>query len=182
VAAELAGGARVASQETGSGHRLVWVGICASVRVVTREQIPGYRFVLYDVEPNDMAKALVALLNQNVDRWPTRGRTARRIPRPVVVHDTDTDTAATVAFERDRATVYNDLAGRPSIIVAADTDRLRHLCRLRVAAGGLPPVGLGSGHGRHVIGQILNRQIRIKGLLCHLVTALQFLSLMSTAE
>lgn len=152
------------------------------MRAVKREQVPGYRFVLYDAEPNEVANALGALLDQNVRRCPARRGTARRIPRPVAVHDTDTDTTATVAWEQDRATVYNDLAGRPSIVVWADTSRLRDIWRLRVAAGGLAPAGLATGHGRHVIGQILTRRIRIKGLLCHPVTALQFLSLLSPAE
>jgi hypothetical protein len=99
-----------------------------------------------------------------------------------VVHDTDTDTTATVACERDRATVYNDLAGRPSIIVRADTDRLHGVWRLGVAAGDPAPDGPATGHGRDVIGQILTRRIRVTGLLRHPLTALRFLSLLSPVE
>ena len=157
-----------------------------SGKVVTHERVPGYRFELYDAEPNDVARALAALLDQNVVRCPARGRTARRILRPVVVHDTDTDTPATVACEQDRATVYNDLAGRPSIIVRADTDRLRDIWRLPVTGAGSPPVGAATGSrltaGRHILGQIAGRRIRVTGLLRHPLTALQFLSLLSPAK
>jgi hypothetical protein len=163
-------------------RRVVWSGVRASMKIVTREQVPGYPFVLYDTEPNDVANTLAALLDQNVRRFPARRSTARRIPRPVAVHNTDTDTTATMAFEQDRTTVYNDLAGRPSIIVRADTSRLRDVWRLRMAAGGLLPIGLATNHGRYVIGQIVTRKIIIKGLLVHPVTALQFISLMSSAE
>jgi hypothetical protein len=157
-----------------------------SGKVVTHEQVPGYRFELYDAEPNDVARALAALLDRNIDRCPARARTARRIPRPVVVHDTDTDTTATVAWEQDRATVYNDLAGRPSIIVRADTDRLRDVWRLPVTGGGPRPDDTATGSklaaGRHSLGQIAGRRIRVTGLLRHPLTALQFLSLLSRAE
>jgi hypothetical protein len=149
---------------------------------VTQEQAV-YRFELYDAEPNAVASALATLLEQNGARCPTRARTAQRIPRPVVVHDTDTDTTATLACEQNRATVYNDLAGRPSIIVRADTEQLREVWRLPLTAG--PPVdgetGGGPAAGRHILGQIVGRRIRVTGLLRHPLTARQFLSLLSPA-
>lgn len=150
---------------------------------MTHEQA-SYRFELYDAEPNDVARALAAMLDQNVARCPTRARTARRIPRPVVVHDTDTDTTATLACEQDRATVYNDLAGRPSIIVRADTERLRELWRLPLGAEPSPVDGETGGAptaGRHILGRITRRRIRVIGLLRHPLTARQFLSLLSPA-
>jgi hypothetical protein len=150
---------------------------------VTHEQAV-YRFELYDAEPNAVASALAALLDQNVARCPTRARTARRIPRPVVVHDTDTDTTATLACGQDRATVYNDLAGRPSIIVRADTEQLREAWQLPLT--GEPPQVDGEtdgepAAGRHILGQIVARRIRVTGLLRHPLTARQFLSLLAPA-
>ncbi|HEX8760671.1 MAG TPA: hypothetical protein VF734_12025 [Pseudonocardiaceae bacterium] len=151
----------------------------------------AYRFELYDAEPNAVARALAALLDQNVARCPTRARTARRIPRPVVVHDTNTDTTATLACEQDRATVYNDLAGRPSIIVRADTEQLREAWHLPLTAeppqvdgetSGEPPTGGEPAAGRHILGQIAGRRIRVIGLLRHPLTAGRVLSLFSTAE
>jgi hypothetical protein len=151
----------------------------------------AYRFELYDAEPNAVARALAALLDQNVARCPTRARTARRIPRPVVVHDTNTDTTATLACEQDRATVYNDLAGRPSIIVRADTEQLREAWHLPLTAeppqvdgetSGKPPTGGEPAAGRHILGQIAGRRIRVIGLLRHPLTAGRVLSLFSTAE
>jgi hypothetical protein len=151
----------------------------------------AYRFELYDAEPNAVARALAALLDQNVARCPTRARTARRIPRPVVVHDTNTDMTATLACEQDRATVYNDLAGRPSIIVRADTEQLREAWHLPLTAeppqvdgetSGEPPTGGEPAAGRHILGQIAGRRIRVIGLLRHPLTAGRVLSLFSTAE
>jgi hypothetical protein len=151
----------------------------------------AYRFELYDAEPNAVARALAALLDQNVARCPTRARTARRIPRPVVVHDTNTDTTATLACEQDRATVYNDLAGRPSIIVRADTEQLREVWHLPLTGeppqvdgqtSGEPPTGGEPAAGRHILGRIAGRRIRVIGLLRHPLTAGRVLSLFSTAE
>lgn len=151
----------------------------------------AYRFELYDAEPNAVARALAALLDQNVARCPTRARTARRIPRPVVVHDTNTDTTATLACEQDRATVYNDLAGRPSIIVRADTEQLREAWHLPLTGeppqvdgetSGEPRTGGEPAAGRHILGQIAGRRIRVIGLLRHPLTAGRVLSLFSTAE
>ncbi len=78
---------------------------------VTHEEARAYRFEFYDEEPNEVASALAALLVRNVDRCPARARTAQRIPRPVVVHDSDTETTVTLAFEQDRATLYNERSG-----------------------------------------------------------------------
>jgi len=150
------------------------------------QQDRGYRFELYDAEPNDVARALAVRLGQTVASCPARAKTARRIPRPVVVHDTETDTTATLACEQDRATVYNDLAGRPSIIVRADTDRLREVWRLPVPGSNPPPDDTTPGSrraaGRHILGQIAGRRIRVTGLLRHPITALEFVSLLSPAE
>jgi hypothetical protein len=151
----------------------------------------AYRFELYDAEPNAVARARAALLDRNVARCPTRARTARRIPRPVAVHDTDTDTTATLACEQDRATVYNDLAGRPSIIVRADTEQLREAWHLPLTGeppqvdgetSGEPPTGGEPAAGCHMLGQIAGRRIRVIGLLRHPLTAGRVLSLFSTAE
>lgn len=145
----------------------------------------GYRFELYDAEPNDVARALAALLDHNVNSCPARARAAGRIVRPVVVHDADTDTTATLACERDRATVYNDVAGRPSIIVRAGTDRLREIWRLQGNGVGSPPAGAATGSElaavRYILGQWVHRRIRVTGLLRHPFTALQLLSLLSPA-
>jgi hypothetical protein len=158
------------------------------MRAVKREQVPGYRFVLYDAEPNDVANALSTLLDQNVRRCPARRGTARRIPRPVAVHNTDTDTTATVACEQDRATVYNDLAGRPSIIVRADTEQLREAWHLPLTGeppqvdgetSGEPPTGGEPAAGCHMLA---GRRIRVIGLLRHPLTAGRVLSLFSTGR
>jgi hypothetical protein len=102
-----------------------------------------------------------------------------------VVHDTNTDTTATLACEQDRATVYNDLAGRPSIIVRADTEQLREAWHLPLTAEPPRVDGETSGEpaaGRHILGQIAGRRIRVIGLLRHPLTAGRVLSLFSTAE
>jgi hypothetical protein len=108
-----------------------------------------------------------------------------------VVHDTNTDTTATLACEQDRATVYNDLAGRPSIIARADTEQLREAWHLPLTAeppqvdgetSGEPPTGGEPAAGRHILGQIAGRRIRVIGMLRHPLTAGRVLSLFSTAE
>jgi hypothetical protein len=138
-----------------------------------------YIFELYDAEPNGVASTLGGLMGQNLEKFPSRRRIARRIPRPVAVYSTDTDATATIVFEDNKATVYNDRVGRPSVTVKASVAQILDVSQLSMKAGGLLPVGFFTKRGGRVLGQILTHKLVVKGLLIHTVTALQFIALVS---
>lgn len=140
---------------------------------------PAYTFALHDDPPNGVSRILANLLTQNLEKFPARRRVARRIPRPVAVHSTDTDSTATIEFGPTGGTVYNDLVGRPSVIVKASVAQILDVSQLRMRGGGLLPVGFFTKRGLRVLRQILTRKLVVTGLLTHTVTALQFIALVS---
>ena len=142
-----------------------------------------YLVRLYDGEDaNGLAQILTTLLMQNFESFPARHKTARRIPRPVAVHSTDTVSTATIVFGHDEAVVYNDIVGRPSVIVKATVDQILNTSQLEMRAGGLMPVGFFTPRGLGILRAILTRKMGVKGLLTHTITALHFIALVSVVS
>lgn len=143
----------------------------------------AYPVRLYDGDDaNGVASILGTLLQQNFDNFPSRVKIARRMPRPVAVVSTDTDSVATIVFGAEEAVVYNDIVGRPSVTVKATVDQILDVSQLKMKAGGLVPVGFFTKRGMGVLGNILAHRLVVKGLLTHTVTALQFIALVSIAS
>lgn len=143
----------------------------------------SYAVNLYDgPQANGVASIVAPLLGQNLASHPSRVKIARRMPRPVTFVSTDTDTACTVVFGTDEAVVYNDVVGRPSVTVIATVDQILDISQLPMKAGGLIPVGFFTDRGLRVLKSILTRQLVVKGLLTHTVTALRTIALVSIAE
>lgn len=144
------------------------------------DTVTVYPFALYDgAEANGVANILATLLQQNLQNFPERVSIARRMPRPVAVYSTDTDTAATIVFGKHDGTIYNGLVGRPSVLVKATVDQITDVSQLKMVGAGLVPVGFFTQRGLRVLFDILRHQLVVKGLLKHTVTALQFIALVS---
>ncbi|GAA5117539.1 hypothetical protein [Haloechinothrix salitolerans] len=142
--------------------------------------IEVYSTSLYDGdEANGVANILAVLLEQNFVNFPNRIRIARRMPRPVAIYSTDTDTSATIVFAKDEAVIYNGIVGRPSVLVKATVDQITNVSQLKMIGSGLIPVGFFTKRGMGVLGQILAHKLVVKGLLTHTVTALQLIALLS---
>ncbi|HSV64517.1 MAG TPA: hypothetical protein VLJ59_01245 [Mycobacteriales bacterium] len=116
--------------------------------------------------PNDVADILASLLTSNLETYPARANIARQISRPVAVYNTYTGTVATVVFHDNRAVVYNNLVGRPLLIVKGIANQIVDVTKLTTAPA---------------LRRILRRRLAVKGLLLHPVTALQLLALISTS-
>lgn len=140
-----------------------------------------YGITTYDDQPNGLAGILTTLLGQNLEQHPERRKIARSIPRPVAVHSTDTQQTATIVFHQDRAEVYNDLVGRPSVLVKASVAQVMDVSQLRMRARGFVPLGFFTRRGLRVLGQILTGKLVVRGLLTHTATALKFIALISIA-
>lgn len=140
----------------------------------------AYTTEMYDGDDaNGVANILATLLAQNFENFPKRVKIARRMPRPVAVYSTDTDTSATIVFSKDQATIYNGIAGRPSVIVKATVDQILDVSQLKMVGAGLIPVGFFTKRGFKVLGQILVHKLVVKGLLTHTITSLQLIALVS---
>jgi hypothetical protein len=143
----------------------------------------SYAVRMYDgQDANGVAGILGMLLGQNLEKYPSRVKFARRISRPVTVYSTDTESACTIIFGSDEAVVYNDIVGRPSVTVIATVDQIIDVSQLPMKAGGLLPVGFFTKRGMSVVGAIFKRKLVVKGLLTHTVTVLRTIALVSVVE
>jgi hypothetical protein len=133
-------------------------------------------------DANGVANIVGALLEENLRSFPSRTKTARKIPRPVAICSKDTDSACTIRFGGDGAAVYNDVVGSPSVTVIATIAQILDVSQLPMKAGGLVPVGFFTKRGISVIIAILTRKLVVKGLLTHTVTLLRTIALISVAE
>jgi len=140
------------------------------------------RFSDGEEDANGVASIVGTLLEENLKSFPSRTKTARRIPRPVAICSKDTDSACTISFGSDGAVVSNDVVGSPSVTVIATTAQILDVSQLPMKAGGLVPVGFFTKRGISVITAILTRKLVVKGLLTHTVTLLRTIALISVAE
>lgn len=144
---------------------------------------PAYHVDKYDGDDaNGVADIVAMLLGQNLASYPKRIGTARRINRPIAIYSSDTDTACTITFEADKAVVRNDVVGDPSVTVIATVDQILDVSQLQMKAGGLLPVGFFTKRGLSVLGSIAARELVVKGLLTHTLTALRVIALLSVVE
>lgn len=139
-----------------------------------------YPVTLYDGDDaNGVANIVAVLLQQNLENFPSRVKIARRMPRPVTIYSTDTDTACTVCFGRDEAVVFNDVVGTPNVTVMATVNQILDVSQLEMKAGGLLPVGFFTKRGMRVLGNILSHKLVVKGLLSHTLSSLRTIALVS---
>ena len=140
----------------------------------------SYPVTFYDgPDANGVATIVGTLMSQNFESFPERIALARKMARPVTIVSTDTDTACTIIFDRDGATVFNDVVGRPAVTVIATVDQILDVSQLPMRAGGLLPVGFFTHRGVHVLKEIATRRLVVKGLLTHTVSALRTIALVS---
>lgn len=145
----------------------------------TKSESP-YKVTAYEGDDaNGVADILATLLQQNFDNFPSRVKIARHIRRPVAVVSTDAEAIATIVFGPDKAVVYNDVEGRPSVTVKATVNQILDVSQLKMKAGGLLPVGFFTKRGMTVLGNILRHRLVVKGLLLHTLTSLRFIALVS---
>lgn len=143
----------------------------------------NYDVTMYDgQDANGVAGILGMLLSQNFVNSPSRANFARRISRPVAIYSTDTDSVCTIIFGTHEAVVYNDIVGKPSVIVKATVSQILDVSQLRMKAGGLVPVGFFTKRGMSVLGAIVKRKLVVKGLLTHPITVLRTIALVSVVE
>lgn len=150
---------------------------------MTTAQSDTYGVTLHDGdEANGVANVVSVLLSQNLENFPDRIAVARRMSRPVTIYSTDTESACTIVFGSENATVYNDVVGRPSVTVMATVNQILDVSQLRMRAGGLLPVGFCTKRGVSVLTEILTHRLVVKGLLSHTIASLRTIALLSVAQ
>lgn len=117
--------------------------------------------VYEDPEPNGLAAMLGGLLQANLSADPDRSRLLTR-PATCTLEAIDAQVAVTITLLPGEVRVANGVGARSRVHVRADSATLLDLSRTPLRFG-LPDAA--SAEGRAVIGKLMRRQLRIRGLL-----------------
>lgn len=118
--------------------------------------------VYADDEPSGLATMVGGLIEQNIERDPSR----RRLLRPALTSITvpDVGVAITIRTGAGGVEVRDGADAAAQIAITADSDKLLELTSAPLRFG-LPD--LLDPHGRAVLRNVLSRRVRIRGLLRH---------------
>jgi hypothetical protein len=127
-----------------------------------------------DAEPSGLASMLGRLIEQNLERDPSR----RRLLRPAVTTIESVDAAVTVTlrFAGDRVVLTDGGAPDAQVRVRAKSAALLELAASPLLWGLPSPL---SGRGRALLADIGRRRIGIRGLLRHLPAVRRLTMLLS---
>lgn len=135
----------------------------------------------YDGRGADRLTVAVATqLFRNLSEGDDRARLCRAFTRPVAVYDVHAEAGATVKFTLHGATVYNGIAGRPAVVIAAPRQRLRALPRVTVRWWTTGLTLLTGRCGRYLVRSVFDRDVRIHGLLLHPLIAARALAMLAS--
>jgi hypothetical protein len=118
--------------------------------------------VLLDREPSGLASMIAGLIEQNLEREPSR----RKLLHPVVVSISapDAEVSVTIRLSPDRVEVSDGADPTSELAIVADSTSLLELTAAPLRFG-LPDVFRPAG--RAVAGDVLARRIRIRGMFAH---------------
>ena len=116
-----------------------------------------------DSEPTGLTAMLGGILEGNLKDHPER---ARLLSGPMVasIRVPDAESEVSLRFTPDRIQIRTGPVSRPQVVVQADSELLMSLSTVPLRFG-LPD--LGTKDGRHVLGQLIRRRLRIKGAFRH---------------
>lgn len=133
-------------------------------------------------DANGIAGVVATLLTQNFEAFPARVRLARKLKRPVTISGSDLDSTCTITCGSHHVTIFNDVVGKPSVIVTATVDQILDLSQLKMRASGLLPVGFFTKRGLRTLAAIAGGKLSVRGLVAHPVTAMRVIALLSVVS
>jgi hypothetical protein len=113
-------------------------------------------------EPSGLATMVGGLIDQNLERDPTRRRLLR--PSMATITVPDAGVAITVLTSSGGVEVRDGADPSPHVAITADSDRLLGLTSAPLRFGLPDPF---DPRGRAVLRDVLSRRIRIRGILRH---------------
>jgi hypothetical protein len=118
--------------------------------------------VLVDREPSGLATMIAGLIEQNLERDPSR----RRLLRPVLVSITapDADVSVTLRIGSERVEVADGADPTAELAIRADSSQLLALTSAPLRFGLPDPL---RPAGRAVLRDVVARRVRIDGMLAH---------------
>jgi hypothetical protein len=113
-----------------------------------------------------LAEMLFNLLRQNLEQNPQKLSSFQALDSNVVIVARDIDITVTLAFKKGELTIYNGIVGKADIEIIADHDAILGLCLINIR-GGLPYYF--DSTGRDIVKKLLLGNLKIKGMLGHLL-------------
>ncbi|MCA4997887.1 hypothetical protein HWD35_24520 [Tsukamurella tyrosinosolvens] len=124
--------------------------------------------------------AVAGLIYRNLAEGDDRARLVGGFARPVGIYEPVSGESCTVKFDKAGATVYNGIAGRPSVILGFERAGLRKLPALEVRWWTTPSSILLGRYGRMLLGGVLTRKtFRAHRALLHPLVAARFLAMLA---
>ena len=121
-----------------------------------------------DAEPSAFASMLGGLIEANVDSRPEKQRDFGSLAARVGIFVTDIDDGVTLDFQGGHLVVHNGLAPRRDLTIRAEAGTVMNLSNLKIGLFGMPVYY--DEVGRGVAAKLLQRKLRIDGLLGNLAT------------
>lgn len=121
-----------------------------------------------DEEPSAFASMLGGLIEANVAASPAKRKDFDELKARVGIFVTDIDEGVTLDFDGGALVVHNGLAPKRDITIRAEADTVMSLSNLRIGLLGMPVYY--DQVGRGVAARLLQRRLRIDGLLGNLAT------------
>ena len=128
-------------------------------------------------EPSGLASMVADLIEQNLARDPTR--TALLRPSVAVLDAPDADVTVFLRIERGDVRVGDGDVPDAHVRIRSDSGRLLDLTTVPLRAGLPDPL---RPEGRAIVGDLLRRHIRIRGLLRHPLRLVSLTKLLSVAD
>ena len=121
---------------------------------------PRCRVEFADADPSGLALMIGGLIGQNLDRDP--GRERYLDGSVVTIVAPDAEVAVTIRLDPDLVLVTDGASEDSQVVVTASSDRLLQITASPLRFG--LPDALSAG-GREVLGGVLSRRVKIKGLI-----------------
>lgn len=115
-----------------------------------------------DEEPAGLAAMLGGLIEANLETDPARSKLLR--PGLVGIVASDAGVAITMRLAPGGVTVANGIAGRPQLLIRADSETLTELSSVPLRFG-LPDLRAASG--RAALRKVASGRLRVKGMIRH---------------
>jgi hypothetical protein len=136
---------------------------------MARRKVSTHKTVEYaDPEPSAFASMLGGLIEANVEGRPEKKKDFDSLAARVGIFVTDIDEGVTLDFQKGHLVVHNGLAPKRDITIRAEADTVMNLSNLRIGLFGMPVYY--DEVGRGVASRLLQRRLRIDGLLGNLAT------------
>jgi hypothetical protein len=136
---------------------------------MARRKVSAQKLVEYaDPEPSAFASMLGGLIEANVESRPEKKKDFDSLEARVGIFVTDIDEGVTLDFQKGHLVVNNGLAPRRDITIRAEADTVMNLSNLKIGLFGMPVYY--DEVGRGVAAKLLQRRLRIDGLLGNLAT------------